>query len=107
MRSLPSPLEEGSSSIRDVLFRYVLVNKPFEILAGHRPPLQRRWYDLDVRKITDAPEIFDISPLLSEKTAVFPQDVPFSRELTLDFESGNRNLLLSSICTTVHLGAHT
>jgi arylformamidase len=66
-----------------------------------------RWYDLEVRKITDAPEIFDISPLLSERTAVFPQDVPFSRELTLDFESGNKNLLLSSIHTTVHLGAHT
>src|SRR5438034_3715166 len=67
----------------------------------------RRWYDLEVRKITDAPEIYDISPMLSERTAVFPQDVPFSRELTLNFESGNRNLLLSSIRTTVHLGAHT
>lgn len=45
--------------------------------------------------------------MLSERTAVFPQDVPFSRELTLDFETGNKNLLLSSIRTTVHLGAHT
>jgi arylformamidase len=60
-----------------------------------------------MRKIDDALEIYDISPMLSERTAVFPQDVPFSRELTLDFESGNRNLLLSSIRTTVHLGAHT
>jgi arylformamidase len=60
-----------------------------------------------VRKITDAPEIFDISPLLSEKTAVFPQDLPFSRQVMLDFASGNKNLLLSSIRTTVHLGAHT
>ena len=38
---------------------------------------------------------------------MFPQDVPLSRELTLDFERGNKNLLLSSIRTTVHLGAHT
>jgi arylformamidase len=60
-----------------------------------------------VRKITDAPEIYDISPMLSERTAVFPQDVPYSRELTLDFESGAKNLLVSSIRTTVHLGAHT
>ncbi len=60
-----------------------------------------------MRKIAGAPEIYDISPMLSERTAIFPQDIPFSRELTLDFESGNRNLLLSSIRTTVHLGAHT
>jgi arylformamidase len=60
-----------------------------------------------VRKITDAPEVYDISPILSERTAVFPQDVPYSRELTLDFESGAKNLLLSSIRTTVHIGAHT
>jgi arylformamidase len=60
-----------------------------------------------VRKITDAPEIYDISPTLSERTAVFPQDVPFSREPTLDYASGNENLLLSSMRATVHLGAHT
>lgn len=60
-----------------------------------------------MRKITDAPEIYDISPTLSERTAVFPGDVPFSRKPTLDFESDNGNLLLSSIETTVHLGAHT
>jgi arylformamidase len=60
-----------------------------------------------VRKITDAPEIYDISPVLSERTAVFPQDVPYSREPTLDFDSGDKNLLVSSIRTTVHLGAHT
>jgi arylformamidase len=60
-----------------------------------------------VRKITDAPEIYDISPTLSERTAVFPQDVPYSREATVDFASGSGNLLLSSIRTTVHLGAHT
>src|SRR5262245_5550919 len=45
--------------------------------------------------------------MLSERTAVFPQDVPYSRELTLDFESGAKNILVSSIRATVHLGAHT
>ena len=60
-----------------------------------------------MRKIADAPEIYDISPVLSERTAVFPGDEPFSRKVSLDFESGSKNLLLSSILTTVHLGAHT
>lgn len=45
--------------------------------------------------------------MLSERTAVFPQDVPFLRKPTLDFASGSGNLVLSSIQTTVHLGAHT
>jgi arylformamidase len=60
-----------------------------------------------MRKIADAAEIFDISPMLSERTAVFPGDEPFSRKVSRDFESGSKNLLLSSILTTVHLGAHT
>lgn len=49
---------------------------------------------------------FDISPSLSEKTAVWPGDREFKRHVTLDFKNGN-NLVLSSISTTVHLGAHT
>src|SRR5688572_775534 len=60
-----------------------------------------------MRKIADAPEIYDISPMLSERTAVFPGDEPFSRKVSLDFETGSKNLLLSSILTTLHLGAHT
>ncbi len=38
--------------------------------------------------------------------AVFPGDTPFQEEFLMDFKSGH-NLTLSSIKTTVHLGAHT
>jgi arylformamidase len=47
----------------------------------------------------------DISPVIHEKLGVFPGDVEFSRAVTLDFKQGH-NLLLSSIRTTLHLGAH-
>jgi arylformamidase len=50
-------------------------------------------------------KIWDISPVLSEKTAVFPGDVPFSRDISLAFDQGD-HLTLSSIRTTLHLGAH-
>lgn len=48
----------------------------------------------------------DISPLINSEIAVFPGDTKFSREVLLDFKNSD-NLLLSSINTTVHLGAHT
>jgi arylformamidase len=51
-------------------------------------------------------EYIDISPLITEKIAVFPGDTEFSRKVLLDFKTGN-NLLLSGITATVHLGAHT
>lgn len=51
------------------------------------------------------PTYFDITPAISEKMGVFPGDVAFSREISLDFKKGN-HLLLSSIRTTLHLGAH-
>lgn len=47
----------------------------------------------------------DISPVISPRTAVFPGDQPFRREVALDFASG-ANLLLSAVHTTVHIGAH-
>jgi arylformamidase len=49
---------------------------------------------------------FDISPEISEQTAVFPGDTAFSRKVELDFTRGD-NLVLSSIHTSVHIGAHT
>lgn len=54
------------------------------------------------------PEIstYDISPEISERTAVFPGDTPFRRRVLLDFKKDD-NLVLSTIETTVHLGAHT
>lgn len=51
-------------------------------------------------------KIHDISPLISSKIAVFPGDTPFMEEFLLDFAKGH-NIVLSSIHTTVHLGAHT
>jgi len=50
--------------------------------------------------------IIDISPLISEKIAVFPGDVPYKRNMTMDFKEGH-HLGLSSISGTLHLGAHT
>ncbi len=48
----------------------------------------------------------DISPLINERLAVWPGDVPFKRSTSFDTLKGN-HLTLSSIETTVHLGTHT
>ncbi len=50
-------------------------------------------------------KIIDISPLVSPQTAVWPGDISFRREVSLDTLKGN-HLTLSSITTTVHVGAH-
>ena len=50
--------------------------------------------------------LIDISPLVSPTTAVWPGDVAFRREVALSIAGGD-NLELSSITTTVHVGAHT
>ncbi|CAN5499254.1 arylformamidase [soil metagenome] len=49
--------------------------------------------------------VFDISPTLSPRTAVFPGDVAFKRDVSMSFEAGH-HLGLSSISTTLHIGAH-
>jgi arylformamidase len=54
---------------------------------------------------SEAPRIFDISPLISERIGVFPGDQKFERKVALDFAHGH-HLRLSSILTTLHLGAH-
>lgn len=51
-------------------------------------------------------QIYDISPIISEQLGVFPGDMAFSKKPALHFEHGH-NLVLHSIQTTVHLGAHT
>lgn len=51
-------------------------------------------------------EYFDISPEISQSLAVWPGDEKYRRLVNIDFKEGG-NLLLSSIQTTVHLGAHT
>lgn len=50
-------------------------------------------------------QIIDISPALSPSVAVWPGDVPFSRRISLSIADG-ANIDLSSITTTVHVGAH-
>ena len=49
--------------------------------------------------------ILDISPLISTRLAVWPGDVAFSRAVSCSMEAGG-HLELSSITTTLHLGAH-
>ena len=50
--------------------------------------------------------VFDISPTISPRPAVFPGDTPFSQDFLLKTANG-ANLDLSTIKTTVHIGAHT
>lgn len=49
--------------------------------------------------------LIDISPPLTETIAVWPGDVPLKRAVALSLEAGH-NIALSSITTTVHVGAH-
>ena len=49
--------------------------------------------------------IFDISPAITPKLAVWPGDTPLSREVLMDLARGD-NITLSTLRTTVHLGAH-
>ena len=51
-------------------------------------------------------KVYDISPVLSVQTAVFPGDTAFSRKEELSFAKGD-HFALSSITSTVHIGAHT
>ena len=50
--------------------------------------------------------IIDISPVINPDLAVWPGDVPFSRDVNLSIADG-ANIDLSAIHGTVHLGAHT
>jgi arylformamidase len=49
--------------------------------------------------------IYDISPPITERLAVWPGDTPLSRETLLDMKCGD-NITLSTLRATVHLGAH-
>jgi len=50
-------------------------------------------------------KIFDISPVISEDLAVWPGDQKYSRTVTMDTDAGD-HIGLSTILTTLHLGAH-
>jgi arylformamidase len=49
--------------------------------------------------------IYDITPTVSPRLAVWPGDTPPTREILLDLSRGD-NLTLSTLRATVHLGAH-
>lgn len=49
--------------------------------------------------------VYDISPPLTERTRVWPGDTPLTRQILCDMTRGD-NLTLSTLCATVHLGAH-
>ena len=49
--------------------------------------------------------IYDISPLLCPTTPVWPGDRPLQRQLQMELANGD-SVLLSSLDTTVHIGAH-
>ena len=53
----------------------------------------------------NATKIYDIYPTISKDIAVFPGDTPFKRDILMSFDKGD-HLLLSTIQSTVHLGAH-
>jgi arylformamidase len=49
--------------------------------------------------------IYDITPPITERLAVWPGDTPPSREILCDMARGD-SITLSTLRTTVHLGAH-
>jgi arylformamidase len=50
-------------------------------------------------------QIYDITPPITSKLAVWPGDTPASREVLCDISRGD-NITLSTLRATVHLGAH-
>lgn len=49
--------------------------------------------------------IYDLTPTINHRLEVWPGDTPPSREVLLDMKAG-ANITLSTLRTTVHLGAH-
>ncbi len=50
-------------------------------------------------------KLYDITPLVTPKLAVWPGDTPASREVLCDLAKGD-TITLSTLRATVHLGAH-
>lgn len=55
--------------------------------------------------MTPSSVIYDITPAVSERLAVWPGDTPPCREVLCDLARGD-NITLSTLHSTVHLGAH-
>ena len=51
------------------------------------------------------PALYDITPVVSPRLAVWPGDTPSARRVLLDLAAG-ANVTLSTLEATVHLGAH-
>jgi arylformamidase len=51
-------------------------------------------------------KIYDISPEISQDIAVWPSDTPFKHQVIMDTLK-NDHITLSSVTSTLHLGAHT
>src|SRR5258708_5325182 len=49
--------------------------------------------------------LYDITPPITPKLSVWPGDTPLTREVLLDIDDGD-NITLSTLRSTVHLGAH-
>jgi arylformamidase len=55
--------------------------------------------------MTSDGRIYDLSPRITQRLAVWPGDTPPTREVLADMKAG-ANLTLSTLRATVHLGAH-
>jgi arylformamidase len=51
------------------------------------------------------PKIYDLTPKISSRLGVYPGDQPFKRKVAMSFAQG-AHLDLSSMTTTLHIGAH-
>src|SRR5207244_3976993 len=51
------------------------------------------------------PMVYDITPPITPKLAVWPDDTPPTREVLMDMARGD-NITLSALRATTHLGAH-
>jgi arylformamidase len=76
------------------------LNPVHQVPPGHAVKWHYRALERSRRKL------LDISPRVGPETAVWPGDRAFSRDVSLDMRKGG-HLTLSSITTTVHVGAHT
>lgn len=79
---------------------------PYQLRSGWGPSLmvrQRPCYGSGMQVVYFG--WFDISPPVSERTAVFPGDTPYRRESLMDWGTGH-HLALGTIHSTLHVGAH-
>ncbi len=61
---------------------------------------------LNVENHPELGKIFDISPVVSSKLALFQGETPFELKTLYDFNKGD-SIKLSSLSTTLHIGSHT